>query len=188
MYAESLSLFNTVGDPLMIAWPRGNLGRLALQCGDYAQAQAAFEESVALCRQMGNKPGIADWLIQLATVALYQSDYGQVRSALVECLLLCREIGNAEAIADCLVIAAGLAEANRQWERAATLLAAADTILERYNQLHRLVDSSSYAEYTQRVAAVRVHLSEHLFDTSWAEGRAMESGQAIQYALADDGS
>jgi predicted ATPase/DNA-binding XRE family transcriptional regulator len=185
VYTESLALFRAVGDPLMVAWPRGNLGRLALQRGEYAQAQAAFEESVALCRQMGNKPGTADWLIQLATVALYRSDYTRARSALVECLQLCRELGNAEAVADCLVIAAGLAEANRSWERAATLLAMADSILERFNLLHRMVDSSSYAEYTRRVALVRDRLSEHSFATAWAEGRAMESARAIQYVLED---
>ena len=67
---ESLVLFRAVDDQLMIAWPLGNLGRLALQGGDYAQAQAAFEESVALCRAAGNKLGAADWLIQVATVAL----------------------------------------------------------------------------------------------------------------------
>jgi uncharacterized protein HemY len=54
----------------MIAWPLGNLGRLALQSGDYVQAQAAFEESLALCRAVGNKLGTADWLIQVATAAL----------------------------------------------------------------------------------------------------------------------
>jgi tetratricopeptide (TPR) repeat protein len=185
-YTESLALLRAVGDRLMIAWPLGNLGRLALQGGDYAQAQSAFEESVALCRAVGNKLGEADWLIQMATVALYQSDYARVQAALGECLPLSRDLGHDGAIADCLVIAAGVADAKKHWQRAAALLAAADTILERFRLLYRVVDPSSYAEYTQRVAAVRPQLSEQSFASAWATGRAMTRAQAITYALADD--
>jgi tetratricopeptide (TPR) repeat protein len=166
----------------MIAWPLGNLGRLALQDGDYAQAQSAFEESVALCRAVANKLGAADWLIQVATAALYLLDYAHAQAALGECLPLSRDLGHDGAIADCLVIAAGLAGAKSHWERAVALLAAADTILERFRLLYRVVDPSSYAEYTRRVAAVRSQLSEQSFVRAWATGRAMTRVQAIAYA------
>jgi predicted ATPase len=185
-YQESLALFRSVGDQLMIAWPLGNLGRLALQDGDYTQAQAAFEESVALCRAAGNKLGAADWLIQVATAALYQLDDTSVQAALGECLPLSRDLGHDGAIADGLVIAAGVADAKGRWERAASLLAAADLILERFRLVYHVVDPSSYAEYTRRVEAVRPRLGEQLFAKAWAAGRAMTWMQVIGYALADD--
>jgi non-specific serine/threonine protein kinase len=185
-YHESLALFRTVGDQLMIAWPLGNLGRLALQGGDYAQAQAMFEESVALCRAADNKLGAAEWLIQVATVALHQSDDARAQAALGECLALSRDLGHDGAIAEGLVIAAGLAGAHSHWEHAATLLAAADTILERFHLLSHVVDPSNYTEYTRRVAAVRARLSEQSFASAWATGRAMTQVQAIAYALVDD--
>jgi predicted ATPase len=185
-YSESLALFRRVDDRLMIAWPLGNLGRLALQGGDYAQAQSAFEESVALCRAAGNKLGAADWLIRVATAALYQSDDARAQTALGECLPLSRDLGHDGAIADGLVIAAGVAETNGHWERAATLLAAADMILERFRLVYHVVDPSSYAEYTRRVEAIRARLSEQSFAGAWARGRAMTRVHAIRYALADD--
>jgi predicted ATPase len=185
-YSESLALFRTINDQLMIAWPLGNLGRLALQSGDYAQAQATFEESVALCRAAGNKLGATDWLIQVATAALYQFDDARAQAALGECLPLSRDLGHDGAIADGLVIAAGLADAKGHWERAATLLAAADMLLERFGVLYRVVDRSSYAEYTRRVEAIRARLSEQSFASAWARGRTLTRAQAIAYALADD--
>lgn len=185
-YTESLTLFRAVDDQLMIAWPLGNLGRLALQSGDYAQAQETFEASVTLCRAVGNKLGVADWLVQVARAALYRSDDARVRAALGECLPLSRELGHDGAIADCLVIAAGVADTHRHWERAAALLAAADTILERFRLVYRVVDPGSYAEYTRRETAVRPRLSAQSFARAWATGRAMTRVQAIAYALVDD--
>jgi hypothetical protein len=109
-----------------------------------------------------------------------------VQAALGECLALSRDLGHDGAIADGLVIAAGVADAQQHWERAATLLAAADMILGRFRVLYRVVDPSSYAEYTRRVEAVRKRLSEQSFAAAWATGRAMTRVQAIGYALADD--
>src|SRR5262249_3494999 len=113
-------------------------------------------------------------------------DYTRAQVALGECLPLSRDLGHDGAIADALVIAAGLADAQRHWERAAALLAAADTILERFRLVYRIVDPSSYAEDTRRVAVVRTRLSEQSFAKAWARGRAMPRAQAIAYALADD--
>jgi hypothetical protein len=110
----------------------------------------------------------------------------RAQEALVECLPLSRDMGHDGAIADCLVIAAGVADAKRRWERAAALLAAADTFLEQFRLLYRVVDPSSYTEYTGRVAAVRAQLNEQSFASAWAVGSAMTRVQAIAYALADD--
>lgn len=181
-YTESRTLFRAFGDQLMIAWPLGNLGRLALQGGDYVQALAAFEESVTLCRVAGNKLGTADWLIQVATAALYQSDYARTQATLSDCLPLSRDLGHDGAVADCLVIAASLADAQGHVEHAATLLAAADTILERFRLIYRVVDTSSYTEYTRRVEAVRARLGEQSFARAWEIGRAMTPAQAIAFA------
>jgi hypothetical protein len=59
-------------------------------------------------------------------------------------------------------------------------------MLERFRLVYRVVDSSSYAEYTRRVALARARLGEQSFARAWATGRAMTRVQAIAYALADD--
>jgi hypothetical protein len=146
------------------------LGERTRSQGEREHATAHYSESLALFR----------------TAALYQFDYAGVQAALGECLALSRDLGHDGAIADGLVIAAGVADAQQHWERAATLLAAADMILGRFRVLYRVVDPSSYAEYTRRVEAVRKRLSEQSFAAAWATGRAMTRVQAIGYALADD--
>jgi hypothetical protein len=67
-------------------------------------------------------------------------------------------------------------------EHAATLLAAAHTILERFRLIYRVVDTSGYTVYMRRVEAVRARLSEQSFVRAWDTGRAMTTVQAIAFA------
>ena len=77
-------------------------GVLAQIQGDYASAQALFEEGLAIFREWGDKAGIALSLANLGLVAYNQGDYSSARSLLEESLALQREIGNKVGIANLL--------------------------------------------------------------------------------------
>jgi hypothetical protein len=62
----------------------------------------------------------------------------------------------------------------------ARLTGAADTLYESATVLDRAVADG---EFTQSIAAARAQLGEAAFTAVWAEGRAMTTEQAIQYAL-----
>jgi predicted ATPase len=157
---------------------------LAGRMGDDAKLAAWLAEGVALAEVLDEHEGMAWAQITTGVVA---EEYVQAEALLEESIALARAAKNDDgAIADCLVIAAGLADAQRHWERAAALLAAADTILGRFRLVYRIVDPSSYTEYAQRVAVVRTRLSNQSFAEARARGRAMPRAQAIAYALADD--
>jgi non-specific serine/threonine protein kinase len=69
-------------------------GALASLQGDPAAAQAFFEESLALFRELGDKRGIASSLIQLGVVARIQGDDAAARALLEEGLALSCEVGD----------------------------------------------------------------------------------------------
>jgi predicted ATPase/transcriptional regulator with XRE-family HTH domain len=101
-YRQSLALFRTLHNVDMIAYPIGNLGRLALRDGRLEEACASFMEGVALSRAIGNRVGIADWLQQLGHAALAMGDLAQAESCYEEALALYQEMGNQRACPDVL--------------------------------------------------------------------------------------
>jgi predicted ATPase/transcriptional regulator with XRE-family HTH domain len=101
-YRQSLDLFRKLRNVDMIAYPIGNLGRLALQDGHLQDAYASFMESLALSRAIGNRVGIADWLQQLGHAALAMGDLAQAESCYEEALALYQEMGNQRACPDVL--------------------------------------------------------------------------------------
>ncbi len=104
-YRLSLDLYRQLRNVDMIAYPIGNLGRLALRDGRLQEAYTSFMESVALSRAIGNQVGIADWLQQLGHAALAMGDLAQAESCYEEALALYQEMGNQRA---CLEVLAGL--------------------------------------------------------------------------------
>ena len=83
--------------------------KLAEAQGDYATTQALNEESLALFRSLGDKPGIALSLHWLGIAAFGQGDYATARVLHEECLALYRELGDKEGIGfslNCLGMAA----------------------------------------------------------------------------------
>ncbi len=65
---------------------------LAWRQGDYASARAFSEEGLTLCRELGDKRGVAFALINLGRVALNQGDYATARALLEQSPTLCREL------------------------------------------------------------------------------------------------
>ena len=78
------------------------LGELCTEIGDYQQMPAYFEESLAIFRELEDKPGIADLLMQFGWAAMRGGDYDQAAPLLVECLQLFREMGASVQLANAL--------------------------------------------------------------------------------------
>jgi predicted ATPase/DNA-binding XRE family transcriptional regulator len=102
-YHKSLKLWREIGNVDGIAYPIGNLGRLALQDGRFQEAYNLLSESVAISRAIGNRVGIADWLRHLGDALLCLGDMEQAEASFDEALALFEEIGDRFACADVLV-------------------------------------------------------------------------------------
>lgn len=93
-YQQSLVLHRQVGYVDNLAYPLGNLGRLALHDGRLVEAQALMSESVELARALGNRQIMGDWLTQLAWATLFLHDSVRAESYIQEALDVAYEIGN----------------------------------------------------------------------------------------------
>jgi non-specific serine/threonine protein kinase len=71
-------------------------GFLADPQGDSGAARAFFEESLAISRELGHKPGIAESLLSLGWVVHQQGDSGAARAFFKESLAISRAVGNTD--------------------------------------------------------------------------------------------
>jgi non-specific serine/threonine protein kinase len=89
-------------------------GPFAIALGDFARAQTAFAETLALRREAGDRPGIAQALTGLGFVESHQGVFPAARALLEEALAIRRELGDRP----------GLASARRAtWSRRVTCIA-----------------------------------------------------------------
>lgn len=82
-------------DRLLRAMLLSRAGYLALEAGDTPQVMPCCEEGIALCREIGDKDGLAFSLATLGTfLNAYQSNSARAMPLLEESLALYRETGN----------------------------------------------------------------------------------------------
>ncbi len=77
-------------------------GALADHMGDYATAEAAFEDCLAYFRGLGDQGGMARAFHNLGIVAAYQGDYEKARARFEESLVIKRALGEPGPIANTL--------------------------------------------------------------------------------------
>jgi len=70
----------------------------ATYLGDMDRAESLAQESLALCRELGDTWGIAQSLLQLGRAASYRGNFPVARPLLEEALALCREVGHKRGI------------------------------------------------------------------------------------------
>jgi non-specific serine/threonine protein kinase len=133
-------------------------------------------------RELGNTWGIALSLGNLADIACQQRDFPKAQSLYRESLELERDMGDKRGIAWALEGIAGVDCLQEKEERAAKLWGAAESLRE---QIGAPLPVSDQTKHDKAVAEARSLLGDLAFSNAWQQGRAMDTDQAIHYALAE---
>jgi predicted ATPase/DNA-binding CsgD family transcriptional regulator len=173
---EGLALFRELGDKEKIADSLNTLGWVALQQDETTMAHSLAQESIALFRELGQPIGIAESYLLLARVAALQGDQAASRALYEQSLALCRQGGDNWDIACGLEGLASVVAAQGEPIWAARLWGAAEALRESIGAPMPPVER---APHERSAAAVRAHLGEQIFTTTWVQGRAMTPEQVL---------
>ncbi len=124
--SESVALFRSLGETLLLASPLNNLGLLARDGGDLVRAQTLLEESLGLYREQEDRQSTAVLLNNLGKVVLWLGDgrtieIARARSLLEESLTLFEELGESRGIALAQTNLAQVARNQHDYSQALTL-------------------------------------------------------------------
>jgi predicted ATPase len=120
-FADSLKLFQELGDVLWSTAVLDRLGGLARERGDTTTARLRLEESLATYRKLGDKDGITSSLNTLGEVLVMQEDTVGATRLLEESLTLSRELRDPNSIGWALNHLGHVAQLQGEYERATRL-------------------------------------------------------------------
>jgi len=125
-YEDALRLADAVQDEERRLQARAQAlkgaGTLAAQQGDNPTARARYEESLAIRRALGDKPGAATLLHNLGIIAYYMDDFAAARELDEQALAAFRQIGDRFAASQSLNNLAGVVAASGDYAMARHLL------------------------------------------------------------------
>ena len=150
--------------------------------GDLDRSKALHEESLALFREVGDIPGISQCLNTLGLVTLASRDYDKASVLFREDLRISWESDHKVTIQTSLIGLGGVSTSWGQPARAARLWGAAKAMEETFG-IRVTPAGLSLAGYEGYLAAARSRLDEEEFAVAWAEGMAMTTEEAVEYAL-----
>ena len=153
------------------------LGFFARSIGDYDQARSRFRACLPVFLEFGDKHRINMIQSELAHIEREQGQYRQAISMYRETILEWQRLGHRAAIAHQLECFAFIAKAQEQPERAAKLFGAAEALREKINIA---MMPQERIEYEREVTDLRAGMDESVFNSAWAQGRAMTMEEAIE--------
>jgi predicted ATPase/DNA-binding CsgD family transcriptional regulator len=190
-YRERVPAFVEEGEALMregdldghtCAFLRLILASAAVEEDDLDSAVAQLDESLALCRKLGDLRTVSQSLFTLGMVELMRDDLDRGAALLDEGARMTGELGYRIG-GVYYVWGLGKVGAMRGRPlRAAKLWGAAEALREDMGMSLSYFDLAA-SGYEQDLAAVRSTLGEASFEAAWAEGRTMPPEQAMEYAL-----
>jgi predicted ATPase/transcriptional regulator with XRE-family HTH domain len=179
-HEQSLALFREHGDHCRAVLQDASLALIAFDEGKYVEARTRCEEALSFYRQVRFNVDMDVILWKLGVIAIRQEDYESAKAWYSECLLFDQQIGTYYQLAECLIGFAGIAHAEKRFERAAQLLGSAEVEIER-----RKIPLENYdrTELGRLTTVLREELEQVVFNAAWTAGRAMTREQAIDYAF-----
>lgn len=182
MFEEGLKLARKACDKTTIGISLNNLGELARIRGQQDWARNLYEESLSTHRELGIQGAVVTNLANLGHTALAQGDLDAATRFYVESLKLSYRLGDRRVVCLGLMGIAGAYWADRDPDRAALILGAAEVEREAINYK---IEQGDLAVYDQVIGRVRSSLGADQFEKIWLQGRKMRPGQAVIYALED---
>jgi predicted ATPase len=180
-FEQSLRLYRECGDSIGLFYPNQSLAVLALEEGNYAEARAQAAELLHFCRKARLNVWIDIPLWLLGVIAIREKESVRAKAWYTECLLFDRQIGLRRQLAECLIGFAGIASAEKRFERGAQLLGAAETDMEARGPSP--LENFDQREFERLTAVLREELGNAKFEAYASRGRAMTMEQAIDHAL-----
>jgi non-specific serine/threonine protein kinase len=180
---ESISLFRRLGERWGLANTLESNAAVALRRGHFVRAEALLKEGLNLQQEMNYPFGWVHVFNRLGR-AIYEArangHIAREAELLAESLALAQAVDRPWGMADSLRRLADQAAAKGQPERAARLLGAAEVIREASGTP---LPPYPFNTYQRGLADLKSMLGLPSFDAAWAEGRAMNTDQALAYAL-----
>jgi non-specific serine/threonine protein kinase len=176
---QSLPLLETADEPAIVAQVYTFLGTTLMLDGQYDAAAQRFEQALLLANKIKDWQSIYNAHYNLAQLALAQHDYDLAAQRFAQGVPLSLERGDLVNIAFCLEGMVVVAGARGQAERAARLLGAAESLIERVGirgHTYYMPDRSLFARI---IADVQLQLGETAFAAARQAGRAMQFEQVI---------
>jgi tetratricopeptide (TPR) repeat protein len=179
LHTEALGEARAVGESWMISFALNNLGEVARTLGQYDQARKYYEECEALLRNTGDQGDLARFAHSLGYVAQSKDDYTLAESQFRKSLAMFRRLGNRRGIAESMAGLAGLKARKGESQWGATMLAAAESLLQVTGGAWWPADR---IEVEQNQEIIRSALNEAELVEAQERGRAMTLEQALAFA------
>jgi predicted ATPase/DNA-binding CsgD family transcriptional regulator len=179
LLAESMALARQDGDSAQMANIYNTLGDLARLEQNYTGATAAYENSMALLREL-NSPNDASVLGNLGFTSLHFGNGEQAHQLFSESMAIYQAHQNEAGMLECLIGLAATAVVNGLPAAGMRLLAAAEAIS---GQPSASKWKATRMEYEYFTVLAHANLSEAEFQAEQAAGRMMSLDQATAYAI-----
>ena len=161
----------------------GNLGDLYRHQGDFSRAEQYYHASLDMCREYGLKIDRGYNFFALGMLGLQKKDYAFARKYILQYFESGSPVSRTLAALDLCFGLAAAAGGTNQPERSAKLFGAAETLLKVIDIPYTPFDR---AIFDCNIQTAREQLGKARFEFFQAEGRAMTTEQAIEYALKKD--
>jgi len=176
---ESLVLARKDGDAFRIAHTFNALGDLSRLEQNYVEAASAYENGVALLRELGALPDLASILSNLGYTCLHLGDVERARSLFSESMSMHKTQQNELGMAECLIGYAATAIMSGLPAAGARLLAAVAAIS---GQPSASVWKATRMEFERYLDLAHLRLPQAEFQAEQMVGSSMSLEQAVIYA------
>jgi tetratricopeptide (TPR) repeat protein len=180
--AESISIWQWMGNREGLADALNQLGTVAHGQHDELEAVRLFEESLAIFRDTRSTGNIVMVLCMLGFALQCRGENERAARLLAEALTLARDSGYDHEMAATLAGLGGVAAAQRKPKRGARLLGAAEAWRKSVGE-NLAAWPYVVPDYDRWTADARAQLTDEAFAEASADGQAMTLERAAKYAL-----